>query len=93
MASEQMIVKSIRMPVRLDNLIAEIARYEDRTVSKVIQRLLWQGVNKYNRENPDMRAELSATDKALFEDEMFSKGYEIKRRYSVIPNNDEDSDN
>ena len=45
------VVRNVRMPLSLDNDIRRIAEFEDRTISKVIQRLLKQAVSKYLADN------------------------------------------
>ena len=49
-----MITRSIRMSVDLDKAIQEIAQYEDRSMSKIIQRFLNQAVEIYHMENFQM---------------------------------------
>lgn len=78
MATEQMTVRSVRMTVKLDNELQTIAKYEDRTISKIIQRFLQQGVARYKQENPDMYLELEAESRADFETEMIRKGYTVR---------------
>lgn len=41
------VVRNVRIPLTLDTEIRRIAEYEDRTISKVIQRLLQQAVSEY----------------------------------------------
>lgn len=41
------VVRNVRMPLSLDTDIRRIAEYEDRTISKVIQRLLQRAVREY----------------------------------------------
>ena len=48
----QHVVRNVRIDVDLDNSILAIAKFEDRTISKTIQRLLQKAVNDYFRENP-----------------------------------------
>ncbi len=60
---EPMITRSIRMKASIDNAIQDIARYEDRSISKIIQRFLENGVRGYARENPDMSDELNVHDR------------------------------
>ena len=45
------IVRNVRIPLSLDTEIRRIAEFEDRTISKVIQRLLERAVYKYLRDN------------------------------------------
>lgn len=73
-----MTVRSVRMSVRLDDELQDIAKYEDRTISKIIQRFLQQGVVRYRLEHPDMYQELHAEEKADFESEMIRKGYTVQ---------------
>ena len=47
MSNNVYVVRNVRMPLSLDNDIRRIAEFEDRTISKVIQRLLKQAVSKY----------------------------------------------
>ena len=51
MSNNVHVVRNVRMPLSLDNDIRRIAEYEDRTISKVIQRLLKQAVSKYLDDN------------------------------------------
>lgn len=44
-------VRSVRMPLELDAQIKQIAEYEDRTISKVIQRLLESAVFEYYKKH------------------------------------------
>ena len=60
---EPMITRSIRMKASIDEAIQDIARYEDRSISKIIQRFLENGVRGYARENPDMSDELNVHDR------------------------------
>ena len=41
------VVRNVRVPLSLDTDIRRIAEYEDRTISKTIQRLLQRAVDKY----------------------------------------------
>lgn len=41
------VVRNVRIPLTLDTEIRRIAEYEDRTISKVIQRLLQHAVSEY----------------------------------------------
>lgn len=50
----QHVVRNVRIDIDLDNSILAIAKYEDRTISKTIQRLLQKAVNDYFRENPEV---------------------------------------
>lgn len=45
------VVRNVRIPLTLDTEIRRIAEYEDRTISKVIQRLLQQAVESYLEEH------------------------------------------
>lgn len=45
------VVRNVRMPLSLDTEIRRIAKYEDRTISKVIQRLLQRAVHEYLDDN------------------------------------------
>ncbi len=45
------VVRNVRMPLSLDTEIRRIAEFEDRTISKVIQRLLQHAVDKYLKEH------------------------------------------
>ena len=45
------VVRNVRMPLSLDTEIRRIAEFEDRTISKVIQRLLQRAVDKYLKEH------------------------------------------
>lgn len=45
--AEEQVVRSVRVPLSIDKQIRRIAEYEDRTVSKVMQRLLQNAVEKY----------------------------------------------
>lgn len=45
------IVRSVRISSTLDEKIRRIAEYEDRTISKTIQRLLQSAVEKYFKDN------------------------------------------
>lgn len=45
------VVRNVRMPLSLDTEIRRIAEFEDRTISKVIQRLLQHAVDKYLQDN------------------------------------------
>ena len=51
MSNNVYVVRNVRMPLSLDNDIRRIAEFEDRTISKVIQRLLKQAVSKYLDDN------------------------------------------
>ncbi len=48
------VMRCFRLSPILNEQLEMIASYEDRTVSKVIQRLLIKAVEEYRRENPEM---------------------------------------
>ena len=45
------VVRNVRIPLSLDAEIRRIAEYEDRTISKIVQRLLQYAVDKYLKDN------------------------------------------
>ena len=45
--AEEQVVRSVRIPLSIDKQIRRIAEFEDRTISKVMQRLLQDAVDKY----------------------------------------------
>ena len=45
--AEVQVVRNVRIPLSLDIDIRRIAEYEDRTISKVMQRILRDGVSRY----------------------------------------------
>ena len=45
------VIRNVRIPLSLDTEIRRIAEFEDRTISKVIQRLLQYSVDKYLHEH------------------------------------------
>lgn len=47
MSDTQHVVRNVRITLDLDTNIRRIAEYEDRTISKTIQRLLQQAVSQY----------------------------------------------
>ena len=59
---QPMITRSIRMSVDLDKAIQEIAQYEDRSMSKIIQRFLNHAVEIYHEENPEMFNDVAEID-------------------------------
>ena len=57
MTSEKdFVVRSVRMPLWLDKEIKTIAEYEDRTISKIIQRLLATATLDYREKNREFGA-------------------------------------
>lgn len=69
------IVRSVRIPSTLDEKIRRIAEYEDRTISKAIQRLLQGAVEKYFKDN----------EKYILKDEEMRK----QRFYDILDEADE----
>lgn len=51
MSDTQHVVRNVRITLDLDTSIRRIAEYEDRTISKTIQRLLQQAVSQYLDKN------------------------------------------
>lgn len=51
MSDTQHVVRNVRITLDLDTNIRRIAEYEDRTISKTIQRLLQQAVSQYLDKN------------------------------------------
>ena len=49
--AEAYVIRNVRMTLDLDKEIRRIADYEDRTISKTIQRLLQRAVNEYLKDN------------------------------------------
>ena len=49
--AEACVIRNVRMTLDLDKEIRRIADYEDRTISKTIQRLLQRAVNEYLKDN------------------------------------------
>ena len=47
MASEKSVVKGVRLPKEIEEIITLIANYEDRTVSKVLSRFILIGLTRY----------------------------------------------
>ena len=45
--AEVQVVRNVRIPLSLDEKIRRIAKYEDRTISKIMQRLLTGAVYQY----------------------------------------------
>ena len=45
--AEVQVVRNVRIPLSLDAEIRRIAKYEDRTISKVMQRFLTVAVHQY----------------------------------------------
>ena len=82
------VIRNVRIPLSLDTEIRRIAEFEDRTISKVIQRLLQCAVNKYLKDNEqfmlhdeemrkqrfyDILEEADEIDESLTDDEQEAK--------------------
>ena len=82
------VIRNVRIPLSLDTEIRRIAEFEDRTISKVIQRLLQRAVNKYLKDNEqfmlhdeemrkqrfyDILEEADEIDESLTDDEQEAK--------------------
>lgn len=75
------IVRNVRIPFDLDIDIRRIAKYEDRTISKTIQRLLQCAVRKYLEDN----------EQNMINDEELQRFFEIQKEADEIANSlDED---
>lgn len=57
------IIRSARLTSALDEALKDIARYENRSVSNIIQRFLTESVTDYIIENPGMFEELNTLEK------------------------------
>ena len=47
MAREKSVVKGVRLPKEIEEIIEMIADYEDRTVSKILARFIFVGLTEY----------------------------------------------
>ena len=68
------IVRNVRIPFDLDIDIRRIAKYEDRTISKTIQRLLQRAVREYLDDN----------EQGMIHDEELQRFYEIQKEADEI---------
>ena len=74
--AEEQVVRSVRIPLSVDKQIRRIAEYEDRTMSKIIQRLLQDAVEKYLQTH---YKSIMESEEAKYNHEMWLEGLESEK--------------